>query len=243
MSTWALVVSTVLASGASLGGAPSEQVAPGTPTLRNPQRILSGFSQTPDPCPADVLQHTQGWIKIYVPGSLNFPAKRNAKYNPVKNSLGDPDKPNEGRDHGPKQGGHHQGKLDPFHIYLNKFTNDKDYPFVAVQVVIPRSSEFNFGTLPDIGAEAIAAVSIPTSQPDGSVTLGRTHYICTAPALLLKVTPEGRRVATFFVNLANAPTGSGGDDVLLAPSYNIILMPSGASETPIVIDPKIYNDG
>lgn len=218
-------------------------------------------------CRSRAEGQARGWIKIFIPERLHFRSRfrhvtfgadmRQATPEAQFDGAGHPDEPRRG--HG------HDAGSEPFHIYLgptrnrslDPFPDDPNRPYILVSLIIPESSDtsspdrerdYFFAQLfrPDVfavglyAADRQNAVSSPARRRAGSAPLlcGRSSVNPSVAG----VPPDAgsRQVASFYLDTRSLKQDPANP---LEASYNILLQPYAAGETPVIVDPKIYNDG
>jgi len=192
------------------------------------------------PTESDLRDNSEGWIKLFLsnPFTIGHTSRR-ARFDTYKNTpipKFDAHSDSQGfvNDPKPKIPPTHTNQKNHFHLYLWKlYSNANHKRFVEVFVIIEQQSKFTFGVLDDINPVAVGiAGADPVLYPSAA------KRTCLVPNTQPVLTPvNGRQIARFFVDINNL-TNAGAESV-----FNIILSPEDGDETPIIIDPKIYNEG
>lgn len=179
--------------------------------------------EIPD-CPTGSITDLEPQIIVHMPKHLNTNTIKNIRNVGQKAVKTRPDeKPLEKPNGKQKEG-------EPFHVYVRS-ARDGNYSGLArVDIIIEAGSSYQF-YLEDRRYPGIAM-----GEKDAPVCDINPKQIASAPSS--KIRPSLRQVSTFYVDLARFPT-----DVAAHASYNILVQGQGTAETPIVIDPKIRNDG
>jgi len=152
------------------------------------------------------------------------------------------DEDNSGTDNNPPN-----GRGNPFHIYMKG-----SYPatppttgFLRVRIVLPRNSQWNFfneGTdLDDPGQIHGAGVSGLMPGDTTSTTPGEADIICSNSIRRIGTSANNKEIAIFYIDLAKYRQYWGTANIAIP--FNIIVWRDGQQDTPIIIDPKIRNDG
>jgi len=182
---------------------------------------------------AEITRDVRGWVKIILPKNMELSGKKRKVFflkngtigsnNPHDDMVGSENNSstNHTNNHGKMQ--------NPFHIYLKDAFGSSTKRFIAVRIIIEDGADYKFSNL---GSIIDGVTGAPPNSDMTCLAAG------TPSPIIAKVDPPYPRQDTiFFIDTNVSATG----DFLAG--YNIVLQFSNSDETPVIIDPKIYNEG
>jgi len=140
-----------------------------------------------------------------------------------------------------------KGKKNPFHIYIKGIypSGPPETGFLRVKVAMQRNSPWNFYNegKSESGSGKIHGIGISSLLPDdtASTDLKVEKVICSNSIITVTNGSNNKKVAIFYIDLAKYK-GYWLEPKAAIP-FNIIVWRDDQEETPIIIDPKIRNDG
>lgn len=203
------------------------------------ERTVAPFFFTPQtsafaPCGATDAPNYQGIIRIVLPRRLTF-SGIDRSVRTARDLPANPDSDGKNDSAGTENDVHPGDNDEPYHIYFRKGDFKPNTTFVLVRVIIRNRSDYSFWVQPkqttDPNERIIKGVGAAGPDPD--------KILCGMRDIK---TPNGtgakKQVASFLINVANIKTTT------TAPiPFNIAVVSDDYPDTPIFIDPKVYNDG
>lgn len=181
------------------------------------------LTQLPD---CDETKRVAGVVRIHLKHVLSESGTvRNVRYK--RNILGDDDdKDWIGYANGAPVG----VPAEPFDVYVPTMDQISlpEGELLEIRVVIRNKNRFEFASLTD-GTQTFDAIA---------AGVGNQHLCAWPNEDIVNLTGSGRQYARFFVVIA--PKAGGGP---LEHVFNILLKIAGSNHTPIIIDPKVRNNG
>jgi hypothetical protein len=166
-------------------------------------------------------------FKISIPDDLRISAG-----NIVNTDINNPKNEDDDSINDPVNSDNTNYQNNPFHIDLTNYGKSSDGKWFELRIILPDNTYNFYETKSTDVAPNIHGVAYGVGKVDHSMdfcTDGRIH----------KSTEAGFKYSTavFYVQQHDGTKGT------YENGYNILIMPSGLSDTPIIIDPKVENNG